>query len=317
MTTLASDPIRAYAAGWDASPDLPSAVLSGIVGDAQHLAGGGYHISIEDNRSGNYSTVRPNDAAPPGNWSRKHATAVDMSMSTSDMVKCWNRVYAVWVDFSDPRRKYFNAINGWNGKGEAERLDFVANTRSVTTRDHQWHTHDETPRKYWNDPVAFAGKLSVWRGETKDQYISRTGAGGSMADAQTIYDMLWKGGTDMGPAVPKAERVTTNNDNSYGNGLTEVLQKVRRDVEKLVANQGKMDVTLTEADLDALADKVGERVAGAVVLDDGNALTDSDLSRVQQVAVSAAKQAMREGVGDKPAAEVSTGPAGNASTPQG
>lgn len=170
MTTLASPEIVAYMRAWE---DLfPSAVISGIVGDPAHQASGGYHISIEDQSSSNFSVVRPDDKAPPGNWSRKHAVAGDMSMSTADMIVMWNRVYAVWANrANDPRAKYFNAFNGWNGVGSAERLDFVAGTRTNASSDHTWHDHDETRRRYYNDPVAFNAKLSVFRGEGIAQYI--------------------------------------------------------------------------------------------------------------------------------------------------
>lgn len=296
MTTLASDAIKAYAAAWDSGLDYASATLSGIVGDVAHSKGGGYHISIEDQpSSNNYSVVRPHDKAPPGWWSRKHASAVDMSMNTADMVKAWNRVFAVWVNHADPRRQYFNAINGWNGRGEAERLDFIANTRTVTTPDHKWHTHDETPREWYNNPFAFDAKLSVWAGEPMDAYIARTTGGGGVATVDTIYAILFKGGTDMGPAVPKSARVTTNNDDAYGNGLTELLQYVRSNTEKLLANMGKSSVVLSAQDLEALSTSVGTRVAEAVVNSNANTLTDEDLENVRSVAVSAAKQALREG----------------------
>jgi hypothetical protein len=204
MTTLASDWIRWFAAEWDAS--YGSAVLSGIVGDKAHARTGGYHISIEDQPSNNYSVVRVDDKAPPGDWSRKHSSAVDMSMNTADMVTDWNRVYAVWADHSDPRRKYFNGYNGWNGKGEAERLDFKANTRKVSTPDHKWHGHDETPRRYWNDETAMRAKLSVHRGESKEAYIARTTGGGDMGAAENADQANWWGGASMGPAVPDKYR---------------------------------------------------------------------------------------------------------------
>lgn len=169
MTTLAHDMTRVYAAKWE---DLfSSAVFAGIVGDMAHKKAGGYHISIEDQSSTNYSVTRSADKAPPGNWPRNLASAVDMSMSTADMITMWNRVYAVWLDQTDPRREYFNAFNGWNGKGDAERLDFVANTRNVASSDHKSHCHDETKRCYAGHQQAYTAKLSVFAGETKAQYL--------------------------------------------------------------------------------------------------------------------------------------------------
>lgn len=278
MTTGASSQIRAYAAAWDAS--LPTAVLSGIIGDKAHLAGGGYHISIEDNRPGNYSVVRPLDAAPPGKWSRKDASAVDMSMGKTDQVTCWNRVFAVWVDHTDPRRRYFNAINGWNGVGEPERLDFIANTRKITTRDHWTHTHDETPRCFHNDAFAFDAKLSVWRGETKAAYVARISGGGEMAgDAASNADQAnWWGGASMGPAVPSQYRALrlpaaspVDDQGYYGNDQNSRLYYIQRMLEDLGRAMGVVSTGDQVAALVQLVQDLSQRPA--VVLDEAVAQT--------------------------------------------
>lgn len=239
MTTLASPEIKAYADAWE---DLyPSAVLSGIVGDLAHKLSGGYHISIEDQRATNYSVTRPKDKAPPGNWSRQHASAVDMSMSTADMIVAWNRVYAVWLDRTDPRRVYFNAFNGWNGKGEAERLDFIANTRTTATSDHKWHCHDETCRCYWNDPVAFKAKLSVYSGQSKADYIAN---GAAASDSGGSFNMLCKFG-DKGPIVGALQALLLglgyspgNVDQDYGDKTAAALKAALNDPSNNGKNYG-------------------------------------------------------------------------------
>lgn len=195
MATTTTAEIRWFANEWDFNMDYPSAVLSGIVGDRAHLAGGGYHLSIQDNRAGNYSVVRPDDAAPPGGWRRDVATGIDMSMSTADMIKCWYRVERVWLDRGwDTRARYFNAVNGWNGVGKAERLDFVSGARSITDDTHKWHTHDETRRRYSTDMVAMRAKASVYRGETHAQYLASIGQGSTGVASAT-------GGADSGMII--------------------------------------------------------------------------------------------------------------------
>lgn len=207
MTTLAAPFIgNGVVSAWEA--EYPSATFSGIVGDVAHQKTGGYHISIEDQSSTNYSVVRPDDKAPPGTWSRKHATALDMSMSKADMIKSTRRWMVVWSDRTDPRRKYFNAFNGWTGSGNAQRWDFVTNTVQTSTNDHQWHQHTEKRRRYWNDPVADRAMISIARGETKEQWLASEAGGGDEMwtqkgqqgnDVGDLQDRLIEVGIPVGP----------------------------------------------------------------------------------------------------------------------
>lgn len=174
MTTLATAVWVDYMTRACDLPDYPSAVFSGIKGDKTHRASGGYHISIEDNPSGNYSIVLPKDKAPPGRWPRNTASAGDRSMSTADMIKAWNRWYLVWSNRArDPRAKYVRAYNGWNGKGSAERLDFAKGTRTLASSDHKWHDHREAYRTYVNDTELVRALLSIERGESIEQYVGK------------------------------------------------------------------------------------------------------------------------------------------------
>jgi hypothetical protein len=206
MTTLSTPTLNELAWEWDNNCGYASAVLSGIVGDPAHAASGGYHISIEDQvNPNNYSVVRPKDKAPPGTWPRNRAAAIDMSMNTSDMVKCWNRVFAVWQNrANDPRAKYFNAFNGWNGTGKAERLDFITGSRSITTDDHKWHCHDETCRCYVNDLEMKKAKLSVFRGESVDQYRGTSVSVSRPQKEEEMAKLFWKKGASAWAMVGMA-----------------------------------------------------------------------------------------------------------------
>lgn len=171
MTTLATDTWKRYMDLACGISDYPSSVFSGIVGDKAHT--NGYHLSIEDNPKGNYSVILPNDAAPPGNWPRNTASAGDRSMSTQDMIRAWNRWYAVYLNRDrDPRARYVRAYNGWNGTGAAERLDFAKGTRTNASSDHKWHDHREGYRKFCNDPQLVAALISIERGESVEQYLA-------------------------------------------------------------------------------------------------------------------------------------------------
>lgn len=173
MATLVSDPVRYVAIEWEKA--YPSAVLSGIVPDKVHLENGGFHCSIEDLiRFGNrndYSNQRPDDKG----WNPKYGAAIDMSMSPADMKLCAKRIEAVFNDPTDPRRVFINAINGWDGVGSADRWDFVGRVKGKSSSDHTWHDHLEIKRRYLLAWLAAYAIVSMFRGETKQQYIESEG----------------------------------------------------------------------------------------------------------------------------------------------
>lgn len=170
MTTLAPPTIKAVIPAWEKA--YPSAVFSGIVGDMAHMNRGGYHVSIEDQSSTNYSVILSDDKAPPGTWPRNLAAALDMSMNKTDMILSTRRWMAVWADHSDPRRRFFRGFNGWLGTGNAQRWDFVKNTVQESTNDHTWHQHTEWRRRYANDSLARDAAISIARGESKATWIA-------------------------------------------------------------------------------------------------------------------------------------------------
>jgi hypothetical protein len=162
MTTLATTSLKWLANEWEKV--YKSAVLSGIVGDLAHKKRGGYHISREDQGSGNYSVTRPDDR--PGNGPSDRAAAIDMTMNTADMIKCHVRLRESWKNRAkDSRWKYINAWNGWDGKGDAGRYDVVTGNVGTATADHKWHIHLEIRRKYVNDMNAMKAILSLIKGE--------------------------------------------------------------------------------------------------------------------------------------------------------
>lgn len=161
MATLATAAEKWLASEWEKA--YKTAVLSGIVGDLAHKARGGYHISRQDQPSTNYSVVRADDK--PGNGPSDRAAAIDMTMSTADMIKCHTRLRGFWKA-NDPRMKYINAWNGWDGQGDAGRYDVVKHTIGTATSDHKWHIHLEIRRKYVNDMDAMRAILAMLVGTT-------------------------------------------------------------------------------------------------------------------------------------------------------
>jgi hypothetical protein len=173
MATLVSAVLRAVADGFVTHAGYTSAVLSGLVPDSRHLGRGGYHCSVEDLRAhGNgsdYSNVRPDDK----DQNPKYGAAYDVSLSKADMIRSYKRVYAIWKDRSDPRRRYINCINTWPGTGDAVRIDFYADKITRASDDHKWHVHGELRRRYLNDPKAARAILSVLSGESKAAWATR------------------------------------------------------------------------------------------------------------------------------------------------
>jgi hypothetical protein len=167
MATLSTSALNWLANEWEKV--YKTAVLSGIVGDLAHKKRGGYHISREDQPKTNYSVIRTDDK--PGNGPSDRASAIDMTMSTSDMIKCHTRLRDAWKNrANDPRMKYINAWNGWDGQGDAGRYDVVKGTIAFATADHKWHIHLEIRRKYVNDMIAMKAILSLIKGESLDTY---------------------------------------------------------------------------------------------------------------------------------------------------
>lgn len=186
MTTLATSAEKWLADEWEKI--YATAVLSGIVGDLAHKARGGYHISRQDQPTDNYSVIRADDK--PGNGPSDRAAAIDMTMSTADIIKCHTRLREIWKNrANDPRMKYINAWNGWDGQGDAGRYDVVKGTVSTASSDHKWHIHLEIRRKYVNDMNAMRAILSMLKGESLAQF-NGTGSQAEEDDDMTKDEML-------------------------------------------------------------------------------------------------------------------------------
>jgi hypothetical protein len=100
-------------------------------------------------------------------------------MSTADIVKCHVRLREAWKNrASDPRWKYVNAWNGWDGTGGAGRYDVITGNVSTATVDHKWHMHFEIRRKYVNDMTAMRAILSLLKGEPASNAAPATPAKG-------------------------------------------------------------------------------------------------------------------------------------------
>lgn len=160
-----------------------SAVMAGIVPDPRHLSSGGYHVCLVHLKAhgnlGDYSSSRPLDKQPKvTKGGTGYSCAYDIGMSKADMIRTHTAVRKVWLDKTDPRRRFINAINCWDGSGDAVRLNFQQNTAGFATADHKTHVHGDIPRAY-ADPAhpehekAARAHASVLIGESRAAWTAR------------------------------------------------------------------------------------------------------------------------------------------------
>lgn len=186
MTTLA--PPALTQAAHEIESFIPSAVFSGIIGNAAHRATASKHNSIEDNKSGTWPVVGANDAAPPGGWSRKYAVAIDISMNRTDQNRIHAHFKALFNDKSDARRKYIAAFNGWDGNGSPGRYNLVTGKITTTDSSHKWHEHVEGFYRYALDPEFARAVVSLFRGETSAQFLEGVGSTTPSYPATLVID---------------------------------------------------------------------------------------------------------------------------------
>ncbi|WP_433114307.1 hypothetical protein [Micromonospora sp. CA-246542] len=240
MATRATPTMIAFANSWKAL--YKSAEISGIVGDTDHAERGGYHISIQDQRyKDDYSILRPDDKAPPGTWPRDAAAAVDMNLDLADMKVCHGRLVAVWrTRTSDPRAKYINAHNGWDGNGDAGRYDWYSGSSGFASADHKWHVHLEIRRRYVNDPTAMKAILSILRGESLASYLGDDDLDASQnAKLNAVFDVItrWRAGM---PTLLDGKTVNSPvewriRDEAWQKAKDEELKALKTDVASIKA----------------------------------------------------------------------------------
>lgn len=160
-----------------------SAVMAGIVPDKRHLGNGGYHVCLVHLKAhgnlGDYSSRRALDKQPKvGAAGVGCSCAYDIGMARADMIRTHGAVRKVWLDKGDPRRRFINAINCWDGSGSPVRYNFQLNTSERASADHRTHVHGDVPRAYM-DPKhpehdkAARAHASVLIGESRAAWTAR------------------------------------------------------------------------------------------------------------------------------------------------
>jgi hypothetical protein len=137
----------------------------------------GYHNTRAANDPDNYS-VRdapdkkgPSDKAAAWDWTFGSAQNGDYSR-ISDYGK---KMLRAWED-RDPRT---NVLREWLGQTDMdstpEGLDFRYHTKRTPDGSHAWHIHKSFVRAYIDIPGALNGVLSIYNGQTLDEFLLNGG----------------------------------------------------------------------------------------------------------------------------------------------
>lgn len=136
-------PEAVWALWYEIKKQVPSAVLSGIVGDVRHSFG--YHLARRDLSSSDYSVVLPRDKMGAGDC----ASALDVSLSPALMKAVTSRLF-VAARAGDARlyalREFCGTLNG----DTTAAYDLHSKSASYGTWDssHLWHVHLSFFRAY-------------------------------------------------------------------------------------------------------------------------------------------------------------------------
>lgn len=164
---MAYAPASLVQLGRDWENAIGSAQFSGVVGDASH--GYGYHLAANQLPTSDYSMKLEEDRV---GIDRNAASAIDMTMNTSDMKLVTGRFYRSWQDPNDPRLNYTREAIGTLDGNNVIYMDTHYNTRGSSDASHLWHVHVGFKRRYATSPEAAKAVLSVVRGETVAQWQS-------------------------------------------------------------------------------------------------------------------------------------------------
>jgi hypothetical protein len=287
VTTAPTPEMMRLAREWE---DIyPSAVFSGINGDAPHGTRPSKHHSRSYNRDKFGANAWPITSTKDKQGPSDKACAVDMSMAKADMVKCTGRMRTVFNNRKlDPRATYFGAFNGWDGSGDAVRYNFLSGVAEYATDDHKWHCHDESFYAYVNSATMVDAQLSALRGQTIAQYTGKDDLVTTQAEFNALLLAALKS-----PNIAMTMRalpwqyngggVADNDSTTEGNISTlKVLDTVYKGIALLLRSNVDVDEVALAA---ALAPAVSAAVIAALP-DDKDDVTVEELTEAFRRAVA-------------------------------
>lgn len=157
----------------DAEQHIPGVRLGGIYANKS-----GYHNSVQANQwswPGNYSIRLGLDLVEPVHLAR----ALDLTMSTEEMIYRTNCMKTSALDPDDPRmrpvREFYGTLDGYNVYGLIKDTEDGPWRGSTSDSSHLWHLHDSYFTAYCHRWDALSGVASVHRGETYAQWLGQGG----------------------------------------------------------------------------------------------------------------------------------------------
>lgn len=255
----------------------PSAVLSGLKPDPRHLENGGFHCSLEDLKAHGNQNDFSNTRADDKGFNPLYGAAGDVSLTKTDMVKACGRVRAVWADRSDPRREYVNAVNCWDGSGDATRFDFDAGVAKYASPDHVWHVHFEIHRRYVRDPKAARAVVSMFAGESKAAWIAREVTNAQGDDMNAAEMTAW-----ASSSAGKTALAAAAGSGVHGQKIGKSATTIGMAFETLLVNAGVDEHAIIGGILAALnPQQIADLVVAAMPADQARRTADELATRLQ------------------------------------
>ena len=162
---------------WDAiHAGIPSAQLSGIVGDPAHTYG--YHLSRQDCSSGDYSVQLSRDLQGPSNY----AAALDVNLDPGLMKTVTNRLLKAAKN-RDPRMNAVRSFCGTTNGTVTHSYDCSNGHEGYGEWDdsHLWHTHIS----FYRDSTTNSAALR----QVADVYVG-AGSSGGTAEEDDVPDRM-------------------------------------------------------------------------------------------------------------------------------
>lgn len=253
---------------------VPSAELSGIVGDPSHKYG--YHRCRNVLASDDYSVQVDEDKAGDGDA----AAALDMKYNAEWMKKITKRLLDSAKDQNDPRlnymREFFGTLNGSTVTG----WDTYFGEPATSDDSHLWHVHISVLRKYCTSKKYMAHILSVIKGED-DMDLS---------DKVKVADWINEKWDDV------EDDISVNNalGSSYGHAR-QAKDIVRAGIPEILAGQQEiLDAMKGSKDSKSSTAGLSEKLTPALTKALKSKLDDIDKSELEEIVGDAVAKAIKD-----------------------
>lgn len=140
-----------------------------------------------------------------------------------------------------PMREFFGNADS---DQEVEGWDFAKKRTSTSDTSHLWHIHISIHRKYINDPAAMRSILAILEGDEMSEKAEN--------EIHQVYAGMFYGGTSMGRKVDP----DGTGPAPAANSLVAKVDYALTRLDQLAARPATAPAALTDADRDAIADKV-------------------------------------------------------------